>query len=350
MMGLPRLALWSPLLVLLFSVHSAMAIVLTNTAFALQIGVPFTITWAEASGAVTIDLYGGNSADELFAVQQIANSLGDGFFTWTPSADLPQRNAYAIVVSDGSGASAISFAFTFAAAAPPTTTSPTQQPQATTTQPPPTTSSKSNPTTSIITKLNEPTTTASNNTTPSHTTNPPPTGPPTGHPTSAPDRSEFPGSNLRGGTEDVLTLPAKIGIGVAAGVGMAVILAGSAFMVIRKNKELDRKAEAAAAGGGNTAELGGWKTLEKRPEASPSAIEMQMGRPGSAGTGPGGVGGKGIETGRVSQDGRLSVGGGRPKTPNMPRTPSPLAKEVGGSGSGSMPGAGTGSPGASGTR
>ncbi|KAK0646914.1 hypothetical protein B0T16DRAFT_391261 [Cercophora newfieldiana] len=333
-MRLPRLG--APFLSFLLLINTALAVVLTNTEYNLQIGVPFTITWSENAAAVTIELYGGDTADSLFAVQTIATNVGGNAFTWTP-ADVPQRNAYAIVVSDGSTASAISFAFTFAAAQ--TTTSTTAPSTTSTTQQTQTTSPSILPgstSTRIVTLTGTP---PSNNTVP--TTKPAPTLTPTGPPTSAATaiNPAVPGFT-RGDTSENLTLAAKIGVGLAAGVGMAAIIAGSVFMIMKKNKEYDRKKEledgAGSGTGGSSPELGaaGWKTAEKRPEGMALQAGIELGRrpPSRSLTGPGapipsGAGG--------TPSGRLTPG--RPSTPNVPRTPSPLAKEIGVAESGSPP-------------
>jgi len=244
----PRLG--SAFLSLLLLVNTALAVVLTNTDYNLRIGTPFTITWSENAAAVTIDLYGGDTADTLFTLQTIATNVGGNTFTWTP-IDIPQRNAYALVVSDGSTANAISFAFTFLAATTSATTPPATTSSATTLS-----SSSILTSTKIVTLTGTP---------PSNSTLPTPTRSattliPTGPPTHAATFPAVPGFS-RGDTSEVLSLPAKIGIGLAAGVGVAAILAGSAFMIIKKNKEYDRKKEledgAASGTGGSTPELGG---------------------------------------------------------------------------------------------
>jgi len=339
---LPRLR--SPFLVLLLClIHTSLAVVLTNTEYNLQIGVPFTITWAEAAGPVRIDLYGGDNGDTLFELQAIAATVDGTSFIWTP-ADVPQRNAYAIVVTDGISASAISFAFTFNAAQTTTSTS-TTPPTTTssTTQPPTTTSSVSVSNTLTTSASRITAATVSSNTTFTTPTNTIPTSAPSAPPTAGADIVNSVPGPQRGDTSQVLSTAAKVGIGLAAGVGIIAIVAGSVIMIIKKNKQYDQEekeledgsgGEGAGLGaGGSSPELGmgGWKTAEKRPEGA--AIEMA---PRSSLTGLGA--GPGPDVGRavtpvagrpVTPTGRLTPG--RPATPNAPRTPSPLAKEVDGS-------------------
>ncbi|KAK0624133.1 hypothetical protein B0T14DRAFT_517569 [Immersiella caudata] len=343
---LPRLR--SPFLVLLLLIHTSLAVILTNTEYNLQIGVPFTITWAEAAGPVRIDLYGGDNGDTLFELQAIATSVDGTSFIWTP-ADVPQRNAYAIVVSDGISANAISFAFTFNAVTT-TSTSTTPPTTSSTTQPPTTTSSSSVSNTLTTSAPRITAATVSSNTTFTTPTNTVPTSAPSGPPTAAADVvGNVPGAQ-RGDTSQVLSTAAKVGIGLAAGVGIIAIVAGSVIMILKKNKQYDQEEKELEDGsggegvglgtGGSSPELGmgGWKTAEKRPEGA--AIEMA---PRSSltgmGAGPGPDVGRAVTpvagrpvtpTGRpVTPTGRLTPG--RPATPNAPRTPSPLAKEVDGS-------------------
>jgi hypothetical protein len=358
---LPRLR-WPLLASFLLLIQTSLAVILTNTEYNLQVGVPFTITWAEAAGPVRIDLYGGDDANTLFEIQAIAANVDGTSFIWTP-ADIPQRNAYAILVSDGISTNAISFAFTFNAVQ--TTTSTTTPPTTTSTTAPPTTTTSSTSNT-LTTSSSRPFTAATvpSNSTITTPTNTVPTSAPTGPPTAAADVvNNVPGAQ-RGDTSQVLSTAAKVGVGLAAGIGVIAIIAGSVIMIIKKNKQYDEQEKELEEGGtssggeggaglgkgGSSPDLamGGWKAAEKRPEGA--AIEMA---PRSSLTGLGA--GPGPDVGRASRPatpggtanrpvtpgananrpvtpptgGRLTPG--RPATPNAPRTPSPLAKEVNGS-------------------
>jgi hypothetical protein len=70
-----RLRLWrSPLAAWMLLVRSALAfLALTNTDFSVEEGKPFTLTWIDASGPVTLELWSGSSPSNLVKVQTIAS-------------------------------------------------------------------------------------------------------------------------------------------------------------------------------------------------------------------------------------------------------------------------------------
>ncbi|KAL1864440.1 hypothetical protein Daus18300_007672 [Diaporthe australafricana] len=78
----------------------AWAIQLTNTAYAVQAGQPFTLTWSDAVGAVTVNLKNGASTD-LKTVETLASGLTTTTFTWNPPASL-SSDLYAFEVTDSS--------------------------------------------------------------------------------------------------------------------------------------------------------------------------------------------------------------------------------------------------------
>jgi hypothetical protein len=59
------------LAVLLFVQSTLAALAFTNTAFDLEVGQPFTLTWTGASGSVTITLMDATSSTNLVEVQTI---------------------------------------------------------------------------------------------------------------------------------------------------------------------------------------------------------------------------------------------------------------------------------------
>ncbi|KAM7195103.1 Ser-Thr-rich glycosyl-phosphatidyl-inositol-anchored membrane family domain containing protein [Naviculisporaceae sp. PSN 640] len=71
--------------------------ILTNTEYPVEEGQPFTITWANAEGPVTLTLKNGPSKN-LQDVTVIASDLTGTEFTWTPE-DLPS-DTYAIEIRD----------------------------------------------------------------------------------------------------------------------------------------------------------------------------------------------------------------------------------------------------------
>lgn len=94
----------------------ALAIELTNTAYAVEAGKPFTLTWADSEGPVTVTLKNGASTD-LKDVEVIASGVTTSSFTWTPPSSLPS-DTYAFEVSDSSSKSPnYSPQFTFAGSA-----------------------------------------------------------------------------------------------------------------------------------------------------------------------------------------------------------------------------------------
>ncbi|RKF83928.1 putative extracellular matrix protein [Golovinomyces cichoracearum] len=93
-----RLALFSAIFAL------AQSAKLTNTAESFNgvtAGKPMTITWAEASGPVTLLLKEGSSTN-LRTVSTLASGQTGTSFTWTPDTTLPS-DTYAIQINDASG-------------------------------------------------------------------------------------------------------------------------------------------------------------------------------------------------------------------------------------------------------
>lgn len=72
----------------------------TNSNFEIEEGEPFTITWNNAEGPVTITLVHGPEKN-LQPVTVLTTSGSDGSFTWTPS-DLPS-DTYAFEIIDDTG-------------------------------------------------------------------------------------------------------------------------------------------------------------------------------------------------------------------------------------------------------
>ncbi|KKY38354.1 putative extracellular matrix protein [Diaporthe ampelina] len=78
----------------------AWAIQLTNSAYVVEAGKPFTLTWSDSEGPVTVTLKNGASTD-LQDVEVLASGLTTDSFTWTPSSSLPS-DTYAFEVTDSS--------------------------------------------------------------------------------------------------------------------------------------------------------------------------------------------------------------------------------------------------------
>lgn len=103
---------WHQLLLVALSLApAAFAVTLTNSDFPIAIGQPFTITWINASGPVTIDLLGGADANQpLPVVVTIARNVSGNSFTWTPSP-VESHAVYGLRVFDDITDEAYSFAF-----------------------------------------------------------------------------------------------------------------------------------------------------------------------------------------------------------------------------------------------
>ncbi|KAH8775595.1 extracellular matrix protein [Diaporthe sp. PMI_573] len=78
----------------------AWAIQLTNSAYAVEAGQPFTLTWTDSQGPVTITLKNGPSTN-LGDVEVIGSGVTGNSFTWTPPSSLPS-DTYAFEVADSS--------------------------------------------------------------------------------------------------------------------------------------------------------------------------------------------------------------------------------------------------------
>ncbi|KAJ9157440.1 hypothetical protein NKR23_g41 [Pleurostoma richardsiae] len=88
----------------------------TNSNFAVEAGVPFTLKWSNAVGEVTITLKNGDP-DNLKTVEVIDSGDTGTSFTWTPPSTLPS-DTYAFEISDESGDQPnYSTQFTFAGSA-----------------------------------------------------------------------------------------------------------------------------------------------------------------------------------------------------------------------------------------
>ncbi|RYO74851.1 hypothetical protein DL764_010734 [Monosporascus ibericus] len=86
---------------IIFAGLAAAQVILTNSDFSgIEAGEPFTITWADASGPVTLTLMNG-PADNLNTVSEITSGETGESFTWTPPESLPS-DTYAFEISDGS--------------------------------------------------------------------------------------------------------------------------------------------------------------------------------------------------------------------------------------------------------
>ncbi|KAJ0121223.1 hypothetical protein N8I77_004181 [Diaporthe amygdali] len=78
----------------------AWAIQLTNSAYAVEAGKPFTLTWSDSEGAVTVTLKNGASTD-LKTVEVLASGVTGSSFTWNPPSTLAS-DTYAFEVADSS--------------------------------------------------------------------------------------------------------------------------------------------------------------------------------------------------------------------------------------------------------
>jgi hypothetical protein len=91
----------------------------TNSNFDVEEGEPFTLTWQDAEGPVTITLVTG-PARNLEAVTTITTSGSDGEFTWTPE-DLPS-GTYAFEIVDSTNVKNWSLRFDYTGTGSVTTT------------------------------------------------------------------------------------------------------------------------------------------------------------------------------------------------------------------------------------
>ncbi|WQF77809.1 hypothetical protein CDEST_02823 [Colletotrichum destructivum] len=88
----------------------AQAVQLTNSNYDVQAGEPFTFTWSDAQGPVTLTLKNGPS-NNLNTVQVITSGQSGTSFTWTPPSTLAS-DQYAIEITDGTGTPNYSEQFT----------------------------------------------------------------------------------------------------------------------------------------------------------------------------------------------------------------------------------------------
>ncbi|RYP54348.1 hypothetical protein DL768_000922 [Monosporascus sp. mg162] len=76
-------------------------VILTNGDYSgIEAGEPFTITWSDATGPVTLTLKNGPE-DNLSTVSEITSGQSGESFIWTPPESLPS-GTYAFEISDGS--------------------------------------------------------------------------------------------------------------------------------------------------------------------------------------------------------------------------------------------------------
>ncbi|KAL1889706.1 hypothetical protein Sste5346_008691 [Sporothrix stenoceras] len=87
------------------------ALTFTNANFYnISIGNPFNITWADASGPVSLTLLKGGTEPFFTNMTTFANNLSGTSYVWTPSADLTS-DTYLIHFADTGGGSAYGFYF-----------------------------------------------------------------------------------------------------------------------------------------------------------------------------------------------------------------------------------------------
>ncbi|KUI57242.1 hypothetical protein VP1G_04492 [Cytospora mali] len=99
------------LLAIAAALPSALAVEFTNSDYTVTAGKTFTLTWADASGPVTITLKDGPSTN-LKDVEVLASGVTGTSFTWTPDSSLPS-DTYAFEIEDSTGVPNYSSQFTF---------------------------------------------------------------------------------------------------------------------------------------------------------------------------------------------------------------------------------------------
>ncbi|KUI66869.1 hypothetical protein VM1G_02044 [Cytospora mali] len=99
------------LLAIAAALPSALAVEFTNSDYAVTAGKTFTLTWADASGPVTITLKDGPSTN-LKDVEVLASGVTGTSFTWTPDSSLPS-DTYAFEIEDSTGVPNYSSQFSF---------------------------------------------------------------------------------------------------------------------------------------------------------------------------------------------------------------------------------------------
>ncbi|KAJ4309067.1 hypothetical protein N0V84_011721 [Fusarium piperis] len=77
------------------------AVKLTNSAYDVAPGRPFTITWTEAQGPVTLRLKSGPQTN-LVTVEEITSGQSGESYTWNVPSDF-DASLYALEIEDGSG-------------------------------------------------------------------------------------------------------------------------------------------------------------------------------------------------------------------------------------------------------
>ncbi|SPQ27059.1 0c1de677-73f3-475b-bfc8-399f4e7f2b7f [Thermothielavioides terrestris] len=209
---------------LLASFGRALAgVVFTNDDYYIYAGQPFTITWTDARGPVTITLMEGPDID-LQEVLVIVSGYQGQEYTWTPPPTLA-AGSYELQISDG-GSTDYSPRFTYPA--PPTS---------------PASSSGLNPT----------------DTGPSSTPPPAtlPTAPPTSSSTPPPPASTAPTSEPPS-SSSTLPLAAKVAIAVLGSLLAVVLLLLLVYILTaRHRRRRRRRLAAAAAASAGAAEGGG---------------------------------------------------------------------------------------------
>ncbi|KAK4108543.1 hypothetical protein N656DRAFT_692201, partial [Canariomyces notabilis] len=88
---------WAALLAHLPGVALA-AVTFTNPDYYIEAGAPFTITWTNNRGAVTITLMNGPDADLQPVLVLVSDYEGEAY-TWTPPSTLP-TDSYELRIED----------------------------------------------------------------------------------------------------------------------------------------------------------------------------------------------------------------------------------------------------------
>ncbi|KAH8591984.1 hypothetical protein B0O99DRAFT_718113 [Bisporella sp. PMI_857] len=187
---------------------------ITNTVVSgITAGTPYTITWGDATGPVTITLKHGLDANNLedYEVLVTGGTFPSGSYTWTPPATLPSDN-YAFRIQDGTDVDNYSAMFQFFGADSSSTSSSGTVSRTSTS------SATSSPSTSATDSTTTPTATptSSNSTTTSRTSSR------TGTSTSSSGSSQ---------TSTPATNPGGAASGIAAPLGM-VVLAFAALLTL----------------------------------------------------------------------------------------------------------------------
>lgn len=112
-------AVWSLLALLLVPAHVLAAVTFANSEYYVHEGLPFTITWTDNRGVVTVTLMNGPDAN-LLPVLVIVSDYNAQEYTWTPPPTLP-ADSYLLRVEDA-GSTDYSPRFRYPAPLPASTT------------------------------------------------------------------------------------------------------------------------------------------------------------------------------------------------------------------------------------